>query len=210
MNWLILIVLPMLASTISVKLSIIGLKRLSDNTKLPLAVIWIAGCISTVIGIGVTITAKGSASDIIIIASLSALVTIVAIIDAKTLWAPTELMFPICILAGAYSSMWPEYFIPAYTGFLIFMATWMVWWVYNLFYEPYLPPADVIALILPIIMLNRVALVVYYCGLAASLILVQATKRLDRILIKDNKIPLLAVAFPWLLICLWSEVVLLV
>lgn len=210
MNWLILIVSSMLASTISVKLSIVGLKRLRDNTKLPLAVIWTAGCISTIIGIGAAITAKGSASDILIIASISVLVTIVAIIDAKTLWAPTELMFPICVLAGAYSSMWLENSIPAYTGLLIFMATWMVWWVHNLFCKPHLPPADVIVLILPIIMLNRVALVVYYCGLATSLILVRSTKRLDRILIKDNKIPLLALAFPWLLICLWSEVFLLV
>ena len=215
-----LTVAPLAACALSRWLGRRGLNRLQHDIGLPEAASWIAGTFSAAIGVCLTWPqSQGGQLGIgltVLFGVFFALLAVAAVVDWKTKWAPTELMLPICLIAGVYSTLPPPYSQPALgvsalTGIALMALAWGFWAIQVRLKAKCLPPADAISLALPTILLERIDLIVtFYLALSAALMLVRLAERSSRIRVtsSNGEIPLLAFAFPTLLICLCAEALL--
>ena len=75
-------------------------------------------------------------------------------VDSRTAWAPSELIIPICLLSGMASPGAETY--GSWTGLITGVSLWLAarigWRVQVVAGRPWLPPADLVALVLPILL----------------------------------------------------------
>ena len=220
MTALLILTLAPAAAAVSLRLGQTGLKRLRHNADPPAAAILAASAACALTGMILTWPETGG--DLFSIgltaatAFLCSMLAAAALIDWKSAWAPTELILPICLLAGVCAaaaaglSRMPFGF-NLVSGGALFAAAWGLWAVQNSLRLPILPPADAVALALPVILLSSAEIqAAFYLALSAALILVWLSQRRGHssILLPDRRIPLLAAAFPALIFCMWAEALL--
>lgn len=207
------VMLPLAVGAMSQFLGKTGLKRLKSRAELSLCLLWIIGVISAFIGIFWSISIPyPNAVDfrlLPILPLLSALIVTAAYIDGVTQWAPTELIFPICLLAGWNTAEQMGYpLLMKLSGILLFVFAWGCWRIQLIMDKTILPPADIVALLLPIIMLNQLELLAaFYVWLSIVIVAIKvSTSRTNiRLFLVKGRISLLAVAFPLLLSIIWAE-----
>lgn len=192
----------------------IGLRRLQYVAPFPLKQAWAVGLPCAWIGLLIATTAGkdevGQIEPVVGFGFLSALLLIAALIDAKTTWAPTEIILPICILAptALLHSQVSLNGLILLSGIMLFAAVWGFWLLQNWLGTPILPPADAAALSLPMIVFKESEpIALYFFLLAVFLILIKLVgHRIKRIrfFLESGKFPLLALAFPILLFLIWG------
>ena len=153
-----------------------GLRRVDpnlpveDRTFLPAAVIW------TTIGACMHFMAVSRDIGLIMAQPMSVpLVSFIAVaghVDLRTAWAPSELILPICLAAGAVSPPLAEAtgLPPLVPGLALFAAAHFAWEVQLRVGRRCLPPADFIFLALPAMLFGASILAVAcYASVAALL-----------------------------------------
>lgn len=206
--WWVIILCPM-AGGLSHWLGLIGYKRLDGKT-FPVATslrFATAATVASTCGFFISIFTTGSLTltASMVNAALYALLMTASLVDWKTQWAPTELILPICALVGLSAvisgvmSSWM-----AIAGLTLFVLAWAFWRIQSLSGHELLPPADCLALFLPILLLGETeTLLFFYLGLSLTVALIGRYAQFQR----QHKvtIPLLALAFPLLILCVMME-----
>ncbi len=208
------------AGAASLWLGRLGLKRLQRGADLPVAASWTAAAACAAIGMCLSWPEHHAGNSAFVLTSASAflcaLLATAALADWKTSWAPTELMLPICLLAGACAAATAGPYesslgFSAAAGGTLFAAAWGLWTIQIAAGWPILPPADAVSLALPWISLTETAsMAAFYLALSTTLMLIRLSERRRNVrsLFPDGEVPLLALAFPALLACMWAEAML--
>ena len=130
-------------------------------------------------------------------------------LDQCTCWAPNELTVPICCLAvamsnGCTSSSLSGLGICIAAGLFLYLVALLVWQLQVLARRPVMPPADMIALMMPVVLfgMNQIS-GVFYLLLFMSLLLVQKCRPIwlamfgmNGEFMSRNRIPLLGMVYP--------------
>ncbi len=132
-----------------------GLRRLKSVDQAGwLTLIGISGC-ATALGVCLHAAAKqrgmdaGPGSPCLML--LVPLLATAGWVDHRTAWAPRELVAPICILSGLLSPAASDYGSPAgiAAGLLLFCGAHFLWRMQQCADAMIMPPADIVALLLP-------------------------------------------------------------
>lgn len=191
-----------------------GLRRLDRDVEFPRKEAWAIGLPSAMIGLHVSHLSVSEKVDVgwtISVGIFFALLAIAALIDAKTRWAPTEIILPMCLVAPLSVSHqgFPEVTSDFLMGGTLFAVIWGLWFLQDGFGTRVLPPADSAALLLPWISLATWKFVALNYVLLTACLSCVALAPLSWLKTKvdwtKEKFPLLAIAFPVLLICLLAE-----
>lgn len=191
-----------------------GLRRLDRDAEFPRKEAWAIGLPSAIIGLHVShlsFSEKINVGWAMSVGIFFTLLAIAALIDAKTTWAPTEIILPTCLLAPLSMSHQeiPEITSDILIGSTLFAVIWGLWFLQDGFGARVLPPADSAALLLPWISLATWKFVALNYVLLAACLSCVALASLSWLKTKvdwtKEKFPLLAIAFPVLLICLLAE-----
>ena len=86
--------------------------------------------------------------------ALIGLLAVSGYVDSRSAWAPSELIVPICLMSGMASSVAESLgsLIGLLTGFALWLAARIAWRVQIGAGRPWLPPADLVAMVLPILL----------------------------------------------------------
>ncbi|MDE0306022.1 MAG: hypothetical protein OXI87_14260 [Albidovulum sp.] len=207
----------LLASAVSAARSgAAGVARLEPNAVRRIRSIpWVAlaGSIS---GAGIAISQLGfplqaKASPFLWI-FLGAFLSAASYVDARTFWAPDELVLPCCVLAGSagiadcagYWAIWGPL-----SGLLLWGSARIAWRLQILFKRRLLPPPDIVAVAMPLLLFGAdVRAVLAQFGCAAVLLGIglhgsRSIRFRDRRIFACNSsllggraVPFLAIAFP--------------
>ena len=103
---------------------------------------------------------------------LVSLIAVAGHVDLRTAWAPSELMLPVCLAAGAVSPPLAEAteLPPLFSGLVLFAAAHVAWEIQLRVGRRCLPPADFILLALPAILFGASILAAACYGSVAALL----------------------------------------
>ena len=199
-------------------LAVRGLNRLEPANGTGMLELLLAAILGCLVGIASSWSlAETGAPGSMRLAAVSAfcsLAAVSALVDARTSWAPIELVLPLCIAATLAGSSDIDGYGPLLIlGTVIFLASRTIWEVQSWLGRRHLPPADLVALTCPILLLGSgAASLSVYCILLAALLVIRCAPR-ARVghciqlsfawhMLSDRRIALLGLANPILLLCL--------
>ncbi|MCY4261439.1 MAG: hypothetical protein OXC91_14395 [Rhodobacteraceae bacterium] len=130
-----------------------------------------------------------------------------AYIDLTSFWAPLELMLPIAgltfiLASGCMANTTAGLLQGTATGILLYLAAWLAWHCQGHLRCLLLPPADTLALLMPLILFGaHLASGIYYLMLSIGLLALWLVASRGRTVAQSPDaafrfIPLLALAFP--------------
>ena len=153
-----------------------GLRRVDSNLRVEFRSFLPAAVIGTMIGACLHFVAVPNGTGPVMAHPMSvALVSLIAVaghVDLRTAWAPSELMLPVCLAAGAVSPPLAEATeLPApLPGLALFAAAHTAWEIQLRVGRQWLPPADFIVLALPAVLFGASALAAACYGSVAALL----------------------------------------
>lgn len=184
-----------------------GLKRLDrgayQDPGLKLSLYAVAGILVGVT-IGGALMMMGNRAGPLLYASIlyPGLLITAARIDYCTGWAPSEMTVPICILtvvlaSGCWASSAPGLLACIAGGIMLFLGARIAWMVQVRIGKPMVPPADIIALVMPTALfgVNMLSFACYLLLCTALLFIWSLPGGAGRWHVADG-FPLLAVAYP--------------
>ena len=189
----------------SAALGYIGLQRLAGDGDKMLGSLLCASHAGGLIGLCQFISGN-SGNAIYAAVPLCAMLATAAYVDWRTAWAPTELVFPICLLSAGYTA-WPAYggwvalAWSVATGGGIFASSWGLWRLQSSFGIGWVPPADAIALFLPFLLIDTaIGLTFAYLTITGALLAVRhrmhGLKDAFGLICSEDKVAFLAIVFP--------------
>ena len=185
-----------------------GLRRLAPDVSLSGAELHAAAAAGALGGLA---AARVSQSDDILSGAtviLCGFLAAAAIVDWRTSWAPTELVLPICIAAGlcagAETDGLPGLILSsAAVGGGVFLSAWALFLLQARAGQVWFPPADTIALAMPLFLLQtNLAKAAQLLAVAAVLLAVKwfpaqcRGSGSGRLALPEGRVALLAVACP--------------
>lgn len=135
-----------------------GLRRVDPNLPVEDRSYLPAAVIGTMIGACMHFMAVPNGIGPVMVQPMSVLlVSLIAVagqVDLRTAWAPSELILPVCLSAGAVSPPLAQAteLSPLFPGLALFAAAHMAWEIQLRIGRPCLPPADFILLALPAVL----------------------------------------------------------